>query len=52
MNPELESEKTAIALSLQQQISNALVNDLAAARIRIRELEAKLAAKTPEPPKS
>jgi hypothetical protein len=42
MNPEIETEKLKIALNLQQQISNALVGDLAAARVRIRELEVSL----------
>jgi len=47
MNPELELEKNVIALNLQQQCTTALISDLAAARIRIRELEALLNGKKP-----
>lgn len=42
-NLAIEAEKQAIALNLQQQVTNALIADLAAARVRIRELEAQLA---------
>lgn len=47
MNPEIELEKNMIALLLQQQATAALIADLAAARVRIRELEEKL---KPPPP--
>ena len=48
-NAALELEKNAIALSLQQQVTSALIADLATARLRIRELEAQLEAAKPKP---
>lgn len=45
----IELEKNAIALNLQQQITNTLLADLAEARVRIRELEAIVNAKTVAP---
>ncbi len=50
MNPPLEIEKLNISLSLANQCVGALVNDLATTRIRIRELEAQIAALMPKPP--
>ncbi len=52
MNPEIESERTAIALNLQQQLTTALIGDLAASRVEIRQLKAQIeAAKAaPAPP--
>jgi len=42
MNPEQEIERLNICLLLQQQCTNSAVADLAAARLRIRELEREL----------
>jgi hypothetical protein len=52
MNPEIEAEKNAIALALQQQATGSLIAELAAARVRIRELESALKnlATPPIPP--
>lgn len=48
MNPEIEAEKQAIALGYQQQITAALINELAAARVEIRQLKAQLSGKPAE----
>lgn len=49
MNPEIESEKQSIALSYQQQITAALITELATARVEIRRLKAQIEAAKPPP---
>ncbi len=49
MNPEIEAEKQNIALGYQQQITAALINDLAAARTELRQLKAQIEAAKPKP---
>ena len=49
MTPEIEAEKSVIALNLQQYLTNSLVAELATARVEIRQLKAKEAALEPKP---
>lgn len=46
-NAELEYQKAQIALALQQQCTNALISDLATARVEIATLQAKVKELTP-----
>lgn len=48
MNPEIEAEKQAIALGYQQQLTSALISDLAVARVEIRRLKAEIEAAKPK----
>jgi hypothetical protein len=42
MNPEIEAEKNLISLNYVNQCFNAVVAELAAARVEIRQLKAQL----------
>lgn len=49
MNPEIEAEKTKIALGLQQSATELLIGKLADAQVEIRQLKAQIANLTTQP---